>query len=98
MIMEINIQINIKNKKIKLNEEESVNFITKMDYCALYVQQEMTKGLTHFQATVNFLMDESVPQQYKELYRKNQNQIVEAMDVEYSEPPKTKHRHSKSNY
>jgi len=85
--MEIN--INIKINKIKLNEAKSVNSITKMDYCGLYVQQEMSKGLTDFQATVKFLMDESVPEKYKELYRKNQNQIVEAMDLdEYPEPPK----------
>ena len=105
MLMEINIKINIKhikNKKIKLNEEESVNSITKMDYCGLYVQQEMSKGLTDFQATVKFLMDERVPEKYKELYRKNQNQMVEAMDLdEYPEPPKltyTKHTYSKSKY
>ena len=95
MIMEI--IINIKHlKKIKLNKEESVNSITKMDYCGLYVQQEMSKGLTDFQATVKFLMDERVPEKYKELYRKNQNQIVEAMDVdEYSEPKYIK-RYSKN--
>jgi hypothetical protein len=103
MIMEINIKINdtidIKINKIKLNEEESVNSITKMDYCALYVQQEMSKGLSNFQATVKFLMDERVPQEYKELYRKKQNQMVEAMDIdEYPEPPKTKYTHSKSKY
>lgn len=88
----MNIQININIKYKKLNEEESVNSITKMDYCALYVQQEMNKGLSNFQATVNFLMDETVPEKYKEIYRKNQNQIVEAMDLdEYPEPPKLKH-------
>ena len=101
MIMEINIKINIDNikNKIKLNEEESVNSITKMDYFELYVQQEMSKGLTNFQATVKFLMDERVPERYKELYRKNQNQMVEAMDLdEYPEPPKLKYTYSKSKY
>lgn len=82
MIMEININIKYSKNKIKLNEEKSVNSIIKMDYCGLYVQQEMSKGLNNFQATVKFLMDERVPEQYKELYRKNQNQMVESMDID----------------
>ena len=86
--MEIN--INIKINKIKLNEEESVNSITKMDY-NMYIEHEMSKGLTNFQATVKFLMDETVQQKYKDLYRKNQNQIVEAMDLDDPEPPKLKY-------
>jgi hypothetical protein len=90
---------NKKNKKIKLNEEESVNSITKMDYYNMYVEHEMSKGISHFHATVKFLMDETVSQKYKDLYRKNQNQIVEAMDLD-PEPKLTytKYIYSKSKY
>ena len=100
--MEIN--INIKCKKIKLNEELFLNSIIKMENStqtqknpqtnpqsihAIYVRQEMANGLSEFQASVKFLMDENVPQKYKDLYRKNQNQVVEAMDLdEYPERPK----------
>ena len=100
--MEIN--INIKCKKIKLNEELFLNSIIKMENSmqtqkntqtntqsihAIYVRQEMSNGLSEFQASVKFLMDENVPQKYKDLYRKNQNQVVEAMDLdEYPERPK----------
>jgi hypothetical protein len=36
-------------------------------------------------------MDENIPQKYKESYRKKQNQIIEAMDLdEYPEPPRLK--------
>jgi hypothetical protein len=50
-------------------------------------------------------MDENVPKKYKDIYRKNQNQVVEAMDLdEYPEPPKltretqSRYTHSKHNY
>lgn len=63
-----------------------------MEYYAMYLQQEMSKGLNEFQSTVKFLMDENIPQKYKESYRKKQNQIIEAMDLdEYPEPPKLKY-------
>jgi hypothetical protein len=63
----------------------------KNDYCALYVRNEMNKGLTEFHATVKFLMDENVPQKYKDLYRKHQ--MAEAMDLdEYPDPPKLQHK------
>ena len=62
----------------------------KQDYCALYVQNEMNKGMSEFHATVKFLMDEHVPQKYKDLYRKKY-QMVEAMDLdEYPDTPKLK--------
>ena len=83
-----------KKQKIKLNEEESVNSITKMDYYNMYVEHEMSKGLTEFHATVKFLMDETVSQKYKDLYRKNQNQIVEAMDLD----PEPKLTYTKNIY
>jgi len=71
-----------KIKKIKLNEEETFNSIKKMDYYNIYVEHEMSKGINDFQATVKFLMDETVPQKYKDTYRKSENQTVEAMDVD----------------
>ncbi len=82
--MDINITCNIKlNEKLFMTETE------KMEYYVMYVQQEMSKGVNEFQASVKFLMDEKVPQKYKEIYRKNQNQIIEAMDLdEIPDPPK----------
>lgn len=77
---------------IKLNKELFMTEIEKMEYYTMYVQQEMSKGATEFQASVKFLMDEKVPQKYKELYRKKQNQIVEAMDLDdYPDPPKLRY-------
>ena len=85
---------------IKLNEEVFFNLMTKMNkqtekqtdnsnYFTMYIHQEMTKGMNEFQASVKFLMDDHVPQKYKDTYRKNQNQIVDAMDLdEFPQPPK----------
>ena len=90
---------------IKLNEEVLFNLMTKMNkqtekhmladkhdnsnYFIMYIHQEMTKGMNEFQASVKFLMDENVPQKYKDTYRKNQNQIIDAMDLdEFPLPPK----------
>jgi hypothetical protein len=88
--MEINIHFNIK-----LNEEIKIETIVKMDktdfahYYNMYIQNELSKGLNEFHSSVKFLMDENVPQKYKDIYRKKQNQIVEAMDLdEYPERPK----------
>ena len=116
------IEINIKLKKIKLNEDIFVNSEIKMthpqyqnqiqadlEYYAMYIRHEISKGSNEFHASVKFLMDENVPKKYKDIYRKNQNQVVEAMDLdEYPEPPKltreTQSRythttpHSKHNY
>ena len=100
------IEINIKLKKIKLNEDIFVNSEIKMshsqhqnqaqtqtnadlEYYAMYIRHEILKGSNEFHASVKFLMDENVPKKYKDIYRKNQNQVVEAMDLdEYPEPPK----------
>ena len=86
--MEININI-------KLNEEIKIETIVKMEksdfahYYNMYIQNELLKGLNEFHASVKFLMDENVPQKYKEIYRKKQNQIVESMDLdEFPERPK----------
>jgi hypothetical protein len=88
-------EININIKNIKLNEEITLETITKMEktefanYYNMYVQQEMTKGLNEFHSSVKFLMDENVPQRYKDTYRKNQNQIVDPMDLDdFPDPPK----------
>jgi len=83
-------EININIKNIKLNEEIIVILIEKMESnMSAYVKQEMSKGLTDFQASVKFLMDENVPQKQKDLYRKQYNQSVEAMDLdEYPDIPK----------
>jgi hypothetical protein len=79
------------NIDIKLNEELFTTSDTNMDYHALYVKNEMAKGLTEFHASVKFLMDENVHQKYKDIYRKKQNQVVEAMDLdEFPDPPKLK--------
>lgn len=68
-------------------------------YFILYVQEEMKKGTSEFYSIVKFLMDDQVPQKYKDLYRKIQNQVIEAMDLdEYPNPPKLKYTHSKQNY
>lgn len=84
--MDINIKLNIE---LFMNDEEKME--KHMDYYTMYLQQEMSKGLNEFQATVKFLMDENIPQKYKESYRKKQNQIIEAMDIDdYPEPPKLK--------
>ena len=75
-----------------------------LEYYAMYVRHEILKGSNEFHASVKFLMDENVPKKYKDIYRKNQNQIVEAMDLdEYPEPPKlretqSRYTHSKHNY
>lgn len=96
--MEINIKSNM-NIEIKLNEEIMSSCIITMqtqnqtfqDYYAMYIQQEKSKGMSEFHASVKFLMDEAVPQKYKDLYRKKQNQNIESMDLdEYPEPPKLK--------
>jgi hypothetical protein len=85
--MNINIKLNVE---LFLNETEKMEKQT-MEYYGMYLQQEMSKGHNEFQATVKFLMDENVPQKYKELYRKKQNQVIESMDLdEYPEPPKLK--------
>jgi hypothetical protein len=85
--MEINIKLNVE---LFINIEEKMEK-QYMEYYTMYLQQEMSKGLNEFQATVKFLMDENIPQKYKELYRKKQNQIIESMDLdEYPEPPKLK--------
>jgi hypothetical protein len=88
-------EININIKNIKLNEEITLETIIKMEktefanYYNMYVQQEMSKGLNEFHSSVKFLMDENVPQKYKNTYRKNKNQIVESMDLdECPEKPK----------
>jgi hypothetical protein len=87
-------EININIKNIKLNEEIILDTITKMEktefanYYNMYVQQEMSKGLNEFHSSVKFLMDENVPQKYKDTYRKNKNQIVESMDLDDPERPK----------
>lgn len=90
---------------IKLNEEVLFNLMTKMDkhmhsekhsdrqahiqYFTMYIHQEMLKGMNEFQASVKFLMDENVHQKYKDTYRKNQNQIVDSMDLDdFPDPPK----------
>ena len=90
---------------IKLNEEVLFNLMTKMDkhsdkqthsekqlhiqYFTMYIHKEMSKGMNEFQSSVKFLMDESVPQKYKDTYRKNQNQIIDSMDLdEFPDPPK----------
>ena len=85
--MEINIKLNVD---LFMNETEKMEK-HHMDYYAMYLQQEMSKGLNEFQAGVKFLMDENIPQKYKESYRKKQNQIIEAMDLdEYPDPPRLK--------
>ena len=85
--MDINIKLNVE---LFLNETEKMEKQT-MEYYGMYLQQEMSKGLNEFQATVKFLMDENVPQKYKDLYRKKQNQVIEAMDLDdYPDPPKLK--------
>ena len=86
------------NINIKLNEEINIETIVKMEkseksdfahYYNMYVQNELSKGLNEFHASVKFLMDENVPQKYKDIYRKKQNQIVESMDLdEFPERPK----------
>lgn len=84
--MNINIDINIK-----LNEEIILDSNIKMEYYNMYIKQEMSKGTSEFDSTVKFLMDETVPQNYKDYYRKKQNQIVEAMDLDEEyipDPPK----------
>jgi hypothetical protein len=85
--MEVNIKLNIE---LFTNEQEKMEK-QNMEYYTMYLQQEMSKGLNEFQATVKFLMDENIPQKYKESYRKKQNQVIESMDLdEYPEPPKLK--------
>ena len=102
------IEINIKLKKIKLNEDIIINSKIKMtqttptqkdlDYYTMYVRNEISKGLNEFHASVKFLMDENVPKKYKDNYRKHHNQVVEAMDLdEYPEPPKLT-RETQSHY
>ena len=91
-------EININIKNIKLNEEITIDTFVKMEktphesfaqYYNMYIQQEISKGLNEFHSSVKFLMDENVPQKYKDMYRKKTNQIVEAMDLdEFPERPK----------
>ena len=91
------------NSNIKLNEELFLNSIKKMDnhnhYFAMYVRQEMSKGTSEFHSTIKFLMDENVPQKYKDIYRKKQNQVIESMDLdEAPDPPKLVRSNAKSYY
>lgn len=72
---------------IKLNEEIILDLNTKMEYYNMYLQQETSKGTSEFHSTVKFLMDETVPQKYKDYYRKKQNQEVEAMDLDEEDIP-----------
>ena len=72
---------------IKLNEEIILDSNTKMEYYNMYLQQEMSKGMSEFHSTVKFLMDEQVPQKYKDYYRKKQHQVVEAMDLDEEDIP-----------
>jgi hypothetical protein len=84
--MNITIDLNIK-----LNEEIILDSNTKMEYYNMYLQQEMSKGTSEFHSTIKFLMDETVPQKYKDYYRKKQNQVTEAMDLDEEyipDPPK----------
>ena len=75
------------NIDIKLNEEIILDLNTKMEYYNMYIKQEMSKGTSEFESTVKFLMDEAVPQNYKDYYRKKQNQVVEAMDLDIEDIP-----------
>ena len=75
------------NIDIKLNEEIILDSNTKMEYYNMYIKQEMSKGTSEFESTVKFLMDETVPQNYKDYYRKKQNQVVEAMDLDIEDIP-----------
>lgn len=77
----------IINIDIKLNEEIILDSNTKMEYYNMYLNQEMSKGNSEFISTVKFLMDETVPQNYKDYYRKKQNQVVEAMDLDIEDIP-----------
>ena len=91
--MNITIDINIK-----LNEEIILDSNTKMEYYNMYLQQEMSKGMSEFHSTIKFLMDEQVPQKYKDYYRKKQNQVVEAMDLDEEyipDPPKLVRQNAK---
>ena len=92
MILECKLECKLQNLEyIKLNEELCINQDITMEYYTLYVKNEMAKGISEFHASVKFLMDENVPQKYKDIYRKKQNQVVESMDLdEYPEPPKLK--------
>jgi len=72
---------------IKLNEEIILDLNTKMEYYNMYLQQETSKGNSEFHSTIKFLMDETVPQKYKDYYRKKQNQVVEAMDLDEEDIP-----------
>jgi hypothetical protein len=95
--MDISMDINI-TCNIKLNENLFMTEKEKMEYYVMYVQQEMSKGMNEFQASVKFLMDEKVPHKYKESYRKHQNQTVEAMDLdEFPDPPKLRSGNTKLN-
>ena len=98
-MIKIEYKLDYKMECIKLNEELFDPFIVTMEYYTLYVMNEMAKGTSQFHASVKFLMDENVHQKYKDIYRKKQNQIVEAMDLdEYPEPPKLKNTvHWRSN-
>ena len=89
----MNITIDID---IKLNEEIILESNTKMEYYNMYIQQEMSKGTSEFHSTVKFLMDDTVPQTYKDYYRKKQNQVIEAMDLdeEHIPPPPKLTRHN----
>jgi len=100
----ININLNIILNK-KLNEELLLHSIKKMDnqtnaqYFMTYVRQEMSKGTSEFQAIIQFLMDETVPQKYKDSYRKKQKQEIQSMDLDDApEPPKLIRSNAKSYY
>jgi hypothetical protein len=88
----IHLEFKLQNLEyIKLNEELFLSQALTMEYYTLYVKNEMAKGVSEFHASVKFLMDENVPQKYKDIYRKKQNQVIESMDLdEYPEPPKLK--------
>jgi hypothetical protein len=95
--MVINMDINV-TCNIKLNEHLFMTEMEKMEYYVMYVQQEMSKGTNEFHSSIKFLMDETVPQKYKDSYRKHQNQIIEAMDLdEFPDPPKLRSGNTKLN-
>jgi hypothetical protein len=92
---------NIMEINIKLNEEIIFNSLITMDFYNLYVKNQMAQGQSEFQASINFLMDENVPDKYKEKYRRHCKQECVAMDTDDApDPPKLvrQNAHSKSYY
>jgi hypothetical protein len=83
--MEINIKLNIElfmNTEEKMDKQDKQDKHDKHEYYMLYLRQEMSNGLNEFQASVKFLMDENIPQKYKDLYRKKHNQVIQSMDID----------------